>query len=185
MGDEPIRELRFSKESSDALYALAKTTVRSLTFQAPHTLFSCKRSERFFQIYGEYGDLFPEREPEEIYTSGIYQASIECSHEAEQLIAASVSGCEIVRWDPHFVNIIPVGGGKGEGVAAVLDHLGLGHDETVAFGDSQNDISMFEVCATSVAMGNGFSAVKAAATYVTDAPDDDGIYRACMRLGPI
>lgn len=183
MDGRPIRELRFSKESLDALYALAQTTQRALSFQGPDTLFACRRSEQLPKVYGEYGKRLFERGPEDIYTSDIYQASIGCNPDEEEIIAASVPGCEIVRWDPRFVDLIPAGGGKGGGVAAVLDHLGLEREEAVAFGDSQNDISMFAACGTSVAMGNGFSAVKAAATYVTDAVDDDGVYRACVRLG--
>lgn len=42
--------------------------------------------------------------------------------------------------------------------------------------------SPFAACCTSVAMGSGFSAVKTAAAYATDAADDDRAYRACARL---
>ena len=78
-----------------------------------------------------------------------------------------------------------MGGGKGSGALTMLDYLGISADEAVAFGDSENDIAMFEVCGTSVAMGSATAAAKAAATYVTDDIDDGGLYRACVRMGLI
>ena len=43
--------------------------------------------------------------------------------------------------------------------------------EAIAFGDGENDLSMFGAVGTSVAMGNAQDTVKAAATYVTTAVD--------------
>ena len=42
---------------------------------------------------------------------------------------------------------------------------------------------MFSAVGTSVAMGNAQETVKAAATYVTTAVDDDGIYNAAKHFG--
>lgn len=42
---------------------------------------------------------------------------------------------------------------------------------------------MFSAVGTSVAMGNAQDTVKAAATYVTTAVDDDGIYNAAKHFG--
>ena len=53
----------------------------------------------------------------------------------------------------------------------------------MAFGDGENDLSMFEMVGTSVAMGNASDMVKAHATLVTDDVDSDGLYNACQRLG--
>ncbi len=53
----------------------------------------------------------------------------------------------------------------------------------IAFGDGENDLSMFSAVGTSVAMGNAQDTVKAAATYVTTAVDDDGIYNAAKHFG--
>ncbi|MFR9255825.1 MAG: HAD hydrolase family protein [Merdibacter sp.] len=85
-------------------------------------------------------------------------------------------------------------GGKGEialfgdlGVPAVdkavaIDRLlEAGHakrEDTIAFGDAKVDIPMFEYCAIGVAMGSGGEEAKAAADYVTDAVDQDGLYHA-------
>lgn len=54
--------------------------------------------------------------------------------------------------------------------------------ESVAIGDSDNDLTMLEYADISVAMGNGFDIVKEKADYVTDRIDNDGLYKAFKHL---
>lgn len=44
---------------------------------------------------------------------------------------------------------------------------------------------MFNICETGVAMGNGGGEIKAAADYITDAAEDDGLYNAFKHFGLI
>ena len=67
-------------------------------------------------------------------------------------------------------------------MAATLERLGIDASEAIAFGDGENDLSMFSAVGTSVAMGNAQETVKAAATYVTTAVDDDGIFNAAKHF---
>ena len=89
------------------------------------------------------------------------------------------------RWNPEAIDIIAAGGGKGVGVRAVADALGLSRSEIVTFGDAQNDISMFEVAGISVALGNAAPACKEAATFVTAPCNENGVALALERLGLI
>lgn len=72
---------------------------------------------------------------------------------------------------------------KAHAVNVLLDHLGASKEDTYAFGDAKVDIPMFEACGTSIAMGSGGDECKAAADYVTDAVDDDGLYNAFEHFG--
>ena len=54
--------------------------------------------------------------------------------------------------------------------------------ETVAMGDSENDLPMLEYADISIAMGNGVKEVKEKADYVTDKIDNDGLYKAFKYL---
>lgn len=67
---------------------------------------------------------------------------------------------------------------KANAIDKLLAYLGESIDNTFAFGDAKIDIPMFEHCAVSVAVASGGSEAKAAADYITDAVDDDGIYNA-------
>lgn len=72
---------------------------------------------------------------------------------------------------------------KASAIDVLLQHLDASLTDTIAIGDAKIDIPMFEVCAYSVCMGNGGPEAKAAADYVTDDVDQDGLYKAFEYLG--
>lgn len=71
---------------------------------------------------------------------------------------------------------------KGGAARTILGYLGDA-GATYGFGDSENDLSLFEQVDMPVAMGNAAPAVKAAAALVTDTVGDDGVATALARLG--
>lgn len=72
---------------------------------------------------------------------------------------------------------------KGVSVDALLRHIGADLKDTYAFGDAKVDIPMLEKCAVGIAMGNGGPEIKAAADYVTDDVEKDGLYHAFEHFG--
>ncbi len=76
-----------------------------------------------------------------------------------------------------------LGTNKGSAIEIVLAHLGIDPADAVGIGDSWNDIEMFEVCGTSIAMGNAEPALKALADRVTTSVADDGVWNAFRGLG--
>ncbi len=89
------------------------------------------------------------------------------------------------RWTPLFADVNPGGISKQNGVQQFCDHFDIDISETMAFGDGGNDISMLKFVNIGVAMGNASDNVKAAADYVTDSVDDDGIQKALIHFGII
>lgn len=74
---------------------------------------------------------------------------------------------------------------KEAAVTFVLEKLALSKESAIAFGDGDNDLSMFAAVGYSVAMANGSDALKAAASEVTDTPEENGIAKALEKLGLI
>lgn len=72
---------------------------------------------------------------------------------------------------------------KAAAVKTLVRYLRADMKDTIAFGDSKTDIPMLECCAYGVAMGSSGSEIKAAADYVADAVDEDGLYNAFEKLG--
>lgn len=97
-------------------------------------------------------------------------------------------------FDEHFEEFalgLPVyemtlkGMNKGAGVRRVLEMLGIGPERAIAFGDSENDLSMADAVGTFVAMGNAMPGVKEVADYVTDPVEHDGVVTALQHFGLI
>lgn len=67
---------------------------------------------------------------------------------------------------------------KGQGLRILCDVLGCSIDETLACGDSQNDLSMIQAAGIGIAMGNASEEVKAAADYITLTNRESGVAHA-------
>ena len=113
-----------------------------------------------------------------IETDDIYQLSAFLPPENEAEFLRRCPGCVAVRWSPDFCDILPAGGGKPNGLAHTLAHLGLTREQAVAFGDGGNDVTMLAYAGLGVAMGNACAEAKAAADYVTDDVTKDGLAKA-------
>lgn len=74
---------------------------------------------------------------------------------------------------------------KGSAITDVLAELGLSATDAIGIGDSWNDVEMFEVVGTPVAMGNAAPELQRLAGRVTTAVLDDGVHNAFAELGLI
>ena len=81
--------------------------------------------------------------------------------------------------------MVPGGFSKGRGMDALLERLGAKRENSFAFGDSRNDLSMFEHAGCAVAMGNAPEEIRAVCSYVTARPEEDGIRKAMRHFGMI
>ena len=96
----------------------------------------------------------------------------------KKLLEDLLDECAVTSWSDTGIDIIPKGGGKSSGISKFLKQYGIDRTETMAFGDGENDIEMLKFAGIGVAMGNANDEVKAAADYVTDSVDDNGIENA-------
>ncbi|MGZ0067098.1 Cof-type HAD-IIB family hydrolase [Microbacterium arborescens] len=77
------------------------------------------------------------------------------------------------------------GTNKGTGIQAMLSHLGRDAADAIGIGDSWNDVEMFEVCGTAIAMAEADPQLQRIAGEVTTGVLDDGIWNAFVRHGII
>lgn len=90
---------------------------------------------------------------------------------------------EITGSGHSIADIIPLGGGKEVGIAAVAQRFGWKREEIMVFGDGPNDTKMLAWAGAGVAMGNGVEEAKAAADYVTTPVGEDGVKNALLHFG--
>lgn len=72
---------------------------------------------------------------------------------------------------------------KGTGILNICEYLGIPVEQTVAFGDSMNDIEMMETAALSICMGNGSETLKEMADDVCGAVEEGGLLSAFEKHG--
>lgn len=94
-----------------------------------------------------------------------------------------VPGGRCTQWFDQGFDIIAASGGKAAAVGRVLSNLGMTTEDAMAFGDGDNDMEMLQLVGIGVAMGNASEKVKAAADYVTDHVDRDGLAKALRHFG--
>lgn len=116
------------------------------------------------------------------YTHPIYQIiPYDMTEKDEDHLLQLMPHCKRTRWHELAIDVIPIQGGKQNGIHEVLKYYGIHQNETMAFGDGHNDIDMFEFVELAIAMGNASDEVKQAADDVTDDIDQDGIYNALKK----
>lgn len=111
-----------------------------------------------------------------------YQDHLDSKVEFPELIANTWGGKDE---QALFGDLSPAGITKKNAIDVLLKHLGRSAQDTIAFGDAKIDISMFELCNYSVAMGNAGPETKEAADYVTTDVNEDGLWNAFKYLNLI
>jgi len=99
---------------------------------------------------------------------------------ASEIAEIAELDCE---WSSEFAfDIIQRGNSKGARLIEWLAVQGLDRSEVIVFGDHYNDLSMFRVAGTTVAMANAVDSIQSVADWVTDSNDSSGIADALRRF---
>ena len=76
---------------------------------------------------------------------------------------------------PYFLEFASPEVTKGSGLAFLAEHLGFSREETVAFGDGENDVELLEWAGYGVAVANAHERVLAVADLVCPPVEDEGV----------
>lgn len=117
-----------------------------------------------------------------LFEAPIYQMIGYMTRKETENLAPKIPNCKITRWYEDGIDIISKDGGKDHGIRRILEVHGFTREESIAFGDSDNDLEMLEFAGIGVAMGNAAESVKEVADYVTSHIDEDGIWNACKHF---
>ena len=92
---------------------------------------------------------------------------------------------EYIDRGPDFCEIVPKGFSKATGIQYLLDYFDIPLENAYAFGDGNNDAPMLLYCPNSIIMEKGPEELKRQVVMVTDDAENDGIYKAMVKLGII
>lgn len=83
---------------------------------------------------------------------------------ARELLKKFGDVTEQVKSSRFYYEVMPKGLSKGASIIEACKIFGIDIKDTIVFGDEMNDISMFEVAGTGVAMGNAVESIKISQT---------------------
>lgn len=82
-----------------------------------------------------------------------------------------------------FYECVPKGHSKASGIDVICNHYGLTLEDAYVFGDSSNDLSMFEHVPNAILMEHHDKQLEPYASFITKAVEEDGIWFAMDKLG--
>lgn len=115
----------------------------------------------------------------------LFGATVFAKGEQIRGLMEQLCDCKESSWHDSASDIVAKNGGKVDGIEKTLEYFGLRREETMAFGDADNDLDMIQYAHIGVAMGNGTERLKGIADYVTSSVDEAGIRNALARYGLI
>lgn len=92
------------------------------------------------------------------------------------------SNIEVVYSHQSNFEVMKKGVSKGNSIGILAAHYGISRDEIVAFGDSNNDLSMLKYAGLGVAMGNGTEEIKKHADFITLSNDENGVAHGINKI---
>ena len=82
----------------------------------------------------------------------------------------------------RWIDVMQVGVSKATGIRQIMEYLGIGADEVMAFGDAMNDYEILRMVGHPVAMGNGRYAVKQIAERVIGKNTEQAVQAEMRRV---
>ncbi len=82
----------------------------------------------------------------------------------------------------QWLDCVPTAAGKGTAIAFIQGQLGVSVEETMAFGDNQNDIDMLKRASISFAVENAREELKEVATDICGSYREDGVLKQLKTL---
>lgn len=102
--------------------------------------------------------------------------------EAKENLRPELKRLAIVRSSNIFLEFQNKNVSKGNGLKFLRDYYGLAKDETMAFGDEENDLSMIKEAHIGIAMSNGTTLVKSSANFITLDNESSGVAYAINKF---
>ena len=187
VGEQVIYKSAIPQEEVKAMAAFCEKKGVPCIFVEEHNISVCQPNDMVKKIFYDFlhVNVIPTVSFEEATSKEVIQMTPFITEEEEKEIRPSIPTCEVGRWFPAFADITAKGDTKQKGIDEIINHFGIRLEETMAFGDGGNDVSMLRHAAIGVAMGNAVDEVKEHANYITTSVDEDGVANALKHFSII
>lgn len=155
-------------------------------FCAEHKAYVMSDSKPLMQLLSEYYSNCKIIDSFEEIDSDIYKIALFHNESSEKYIYPHIKHLEnlfkVKLSAKHWVDISENEANKGNAVQLLQEKFNISKNETLAFGDYNNDIEMLENAYFSYAMANAHPKVKETAKFVTKSNNDFGVELVLQKL---
>jgi hypothetical protein len=88
---------------------------------------------------------------------------------------------QLVRSGEYFFDVLSLDASKGNALEFIADMLKISKEQIAVFGDSPNDLSMFDRAGLKIAVKNSYPEVLKSADYITDENYNSGLGKAVYK----
>lgn len=103
----------------------------------------------------------------------------QAASQANEILGSSV---QVSLASPDWLDLLSLNAGKGQTLKVLQEILHISRNQTMAIGDYESDLPLFENALYRIAMGNAVPAVKAASTFITRSNNEDGVALILERI---
>lgn len=99
------------------------------------------------------------------------------------LLEARLGGAaSAVMSSPRMLEVLPLGGSKGDGLLWLADWWGISTENMLAIGNAENDIEMLQAAGLGIAVANADEMVRNSADVIVASNNNDGVAEAIERF---
>lgn len=183
----PRREAKFQKEKVISIYKEAKGFLRTFMAESAHTIFDDRYDpylDQYFPYMGmaEISGNITENISEDVYTC-LFSSEHEFDKKLEEAVIRN-SDYRLRHWrDSIYSELYIEGYDKGTALSYIQKKLGIGKEDTIAIGDSDNDLPMLYEAKYPFIMKNHKGAIKDVSFQKTsETNNEDGAIKAVLNI---
>ncbi len=185
-----ISEIRFGYEDAKWLIGKLEEAGCQLLLETAHECYARPESDHMLKICRMFGfedtvitDFDEDDVAERLLKIEILMVSADKSRKVMEIVSDRF-GYEVVFNETYgdSYDIFPKNVNKAAGIEKAVSYLKIRQEDTIAFGDSANDIQMFRYAGKAVALGNAVPSLKACADLITDPVWDRGLEKILKKM---
>lgn len=177
----------FSKEEVNSVVELAKKHHIQLMFECLDEFYVDSNWRTRLATYRDRKDQLRWKDLQDYIDAKVYKITFIAADkqdflEFEHGIKTHFELCYGVNAEDLFGEISKLNNSKGSVIKKLIQKGLFSYEDSIAIGDSPNDIEMLKQASISIAMGNAKELVKAYADRITEDVKEDGFYLAFKNL---
>lgn len=187
VGDEVLIDEALKLEDLEFIKKSAKKYHVALMFECKECNFVDETWQEELKKYRDKSDLRYWVDLSKYDETPVYKISFKADNANDFLnfeneIKAHYEICYGVNPEDFFGEISKLNNSKGSVIKKLIKLGYLKYEESIAIGDSPNDIEMLKQASVGIAMGNARDKIKAYGDFITSDVREDGFYKAFYKL---